>query len=53
MPRIKHERQLVWHDGILCVVCACGHYVPVVDESGLDVCGRCGRCYEVRVVCHD
>ena len=43
-------KDLYLHDGLWCVRCNCGEYVPICAEEGEDECPQCGRRYAVRVV---
>ena len=48
--RLWDRGDVYLHDGLWCVRCDCGEYVPICAEEGEDACPQCGRVYAVRVV---
>ncbi|MBC7235021.1 MAG: hypothetical protein H5T69_04205 [Chloroflexi bacterium] len=42
-------QDLYWHNGLWCIRCDCGAYVPVCAEEGEDECPMCGRAYAMQI----
>jgi hypothetical protein len=46
--RVKFPRVVMAGKEGLCIVCPCGKHVPIVSETGVDVCS-CGNAFRIMI----